>query len=364
MGNIFDSSSLVDRIFRIFSQKSYSEIADILGVSKGTIGGWRNGASIPRLPELEKICELSKTNWEWLISGRTADITAITYAYFPLYTKEGTIIRQENYNKSRVLAGIALAHKGFDNKTYKMATVASAGHLYYSKNKVAHNPEERFEILHAIRSSISDEPASELQLTIESCLNPSYLDDVYCESDIPDNILNQHFDLINMMYKDHQTIQHSYYIHKHELSEEALALPDISPEDFREIPFYGDEIAAGQPLEMRDSPEGIVIVHKDWCKQPENMVAVRVSSTGTSMEPTIPAGAIVTIDTTTREPKFLLGQAVAIYKNGDGATIKRLTQTTKGWCGVPDNRDPINQVIMIEEGDRIVGRVNSVHYAL
>ena len=115
---------------------------------------------------------------------------------------------------------------------------------------------------------------------------------------------------------------------------------------------------------MRDSPEGIVIVHKDWCKQPENMVAVRVSSTGTSMEPTIPAGAIVTIDTTTREPKSLLGQAVAIYKNGDGATIKRLTQTTKGWCGVPDNRDPIHQVIMIEEDDRIIGKVNSVHYAL
>ena len=143
-----------------------------------------------------------------------------------------------------------------------------------------------------------------------------------------------------------------------------LQLPGIAPEDFREIPFYPDEIAAGQPLEIRDAPEGIVIIHKNWCKQPEHMVAVRVSSTGTSMEPTIPAGAIVTIDTSMTAPKTLLGQTVAIYKKDDGATIKRLAQTTKGWCGIPDNRDPRHQVIMLEEGDRIIGKVNSVHYAL
>ena len=143
-----------------------------------------------------------------------------------------------------------------------------------------------------------------------------------------------------------------------------IEFPDLSPKDFREIPFYPDEIAAGQPLEVRDAPEGIVIIHKDWCKQPDKMVAVRVSSTGTSMEPTIPAGAIVTIDTTPIEPTLLLGKPVAIYKKDDGTTIKRLAQTTKGWCGIPDNRDPIHQVIMIEEGDRIIGKVNSVHYAL
>ena len=143
-----------------------------------------------------------------------------------------------------------------------------------------------------------------------------------------------------------------------------IDLPDIAPEDFQEIPFYPDEIAAGQPLEVRDAPEGIVIVHKDWCKQPEYTVAVRVSSTGTSMEPTIPAGAIVTIDTSPKDIETLLGKPVAIYKNGDGATIKRLTKTTKGWCGVPDNRAPSNEVIMIEEGDRIIGKVNSVHYTL
>ncbi len=147
-------------------------------------------------------------------------------------------------------------------------------------------------------------------------------------------------------------------------SVQPIKLPDITPEDFREIPFYPDEVAAGQPLEVRDSPEGIVIVHKDWCKQTKHMVAVRVSSTGTSMEPTIPAGAIVTIDTTPIEPKLLLGKPVAIYKKDDGTTIKRLAQTTKGWCGIPDNRDPIHQVIMIEDGDRIIGKVNSVHYAL
>ena len=143
-----------------------------------------------------------------------------------------------------------------------------------------------------------------------------------------------------------------------------LILPDTAPENFREIPLYPDEIAAGQPLEIRDQPEGIVVVHKDWCKQPEHMVAVRVSSTGESMQPTIPAGSIVTVDTTPTTPESLLGEVVAIQKHDDGATIKRLTKTSRGWCGVPDNRDPIHNVIIIEEGDRIIGKVTSVHYAL
>ena len=143
-----------------------------------------------------------------------------------------------------------------------------------------------------------------------------------------------------------------------------LILPDTAIDNFKEIPLYPDEIAAGQPLEIRDQPEGIVVIHKDWCKQPEHMVAVRVSSTGESMQPTIPAGAIVTIDTTPTTPEALLGEVVAIQKKDDGATIKRLTKTSRGLCGVPDNRDPIHDVIIIEEGDRIIGRVNSVHYVL
>ncbi len=145
---------------------------------------------------------------------------------------------------------------------------------------------------------------------------------------------------------------------------EAIPLPEIAPDDFCEIPFYPDEIAAGLPLNVRDNPEGIVIVHRDWCKQPEHMVAVRVSSTGTSMEPTIPAGAIVTIDISLNNPEKLLGQVIAIYKKDDGATIKRLSKTSHGWCGVPDNRDPQHSVIVIEEGDRIIGKVSSIHYAL
>ena len=34
------------------------------------------------------------------------------------------------------------------------------------------------------------------------------------------------------------------------------------------------------------------------------------------------------------------------------------------WCGVPNNRAPSHRVIMIEKGDRIIGKVNNVHYAL
>ena len=145
-----------------------------------------------------------------------------------------------------------------------------------------------------------------------------------------------------------------------------IELPEITNEDFREIPFYPDEIAAGRPLEMRDQPEGIVVVHRDWCKNPDKMVAVRVSKTGTSMEPTIPAGAIVTIDISKNIPEPLFGEVIVIYKKDDGCTLKRLGKTDKGWCGIPDNRSFEHNIVLIdfENNDRIVGKVNSVHYTL
>ena len=80
--------------------------------------------------------------------------------------------------------------------------------------------------------------------------------------------------------------------------------------------------------------------------------------------PTIPSGAIVTIDTSICIPEPLLGKVVAIYKKDDGATIKRLGRTDHGWCGIPDNRDPQYAIITINHGDRIIGKINSVHYAL
>lgn len=144
-----------------------------------------------------------------------------------------------------------------------------------------------------------------------------------------------------------------------EFSSDAMA-------DFYVLPLYSDEVAAGVPLEMRDTEiEGPAIIHRSWCPHPESTDYVRVSSTGTSMEPTIPAGAIVTIDRSQRQAELLVGRVVAIAKREGGVTLKRLQRGDRGgYVGVPDNITPENLPIPLEEGDRIVGLVQTVHSRL
>lgn len=133
--------------------------------------------------------------------------------------------------------------------------------------------------------------------------------------------------------------------------------------DFYVLPLYADEAAAGEPMEMRDTEiEGPAIIHRDWCPHPQETDYVRISRLGTSMEPTIPAGSIVTIDRSLTNPDLLAGKVVAIVKQGGGVTIKRLVRDERGmFVGQPDNPSEQNRPIRIEEGDRIVGKVTTVH---
>lgn len=136
--------------------------------------------------------------------------------------------------------------------------------------------------------------------------------------------------------------------------------------DFYVLPLYADEVAAGEPLEVRDTAvEGPAVIHRAWCPHPDKTDYVRVSSTGTSMEPTIPAGAIVTIDHTYTDPHMLVGKIVAIARREGGVTLKRLQRSERtGFVGVPDNPNHENLPIPLEEGDRIIGLVQTVHSRL
>ena len=83
--------------------------------------------------------------------------------------------------------------------------------------------------------------------------------------------------------------------------------PNLTPNDFYEIPYFPDGVAAGNPREMSDYPDGIVILHKDWCPHPRDTSAARLSNTAHSMEPTIMAGSIITVDHSITDPEALRG---------------------------------------------------------
>ena len=134
--------------------------------------------------------------------------------------------------------------------------------------------------------------------------------------------------------------------------------------DFFVLPLLRDAAAAGPGREIREEDiEGPAIIHRRWCPHPEQTDYVRVS--GDSMEPVIPDDAIVTIDKAQTDPEALLGRVVAVFiAQTRSVTIKRLQRddvNRNRYVAVPDNLTLDNRPHVLDPGDRIIGRVLSVH---
>lgn len=129
------------------------------------------------------------------------------------------------------------------------------------------------------------------------------------------------------------------------------------------IPVLRDAAAAGPGRVIKeDDVDGVGIIHRAWCPHPESTDYVRVK--GDSMAPTIPDGAMVTIDKSRTESSRLIGKVVAIWiADEDDVTIKRLMYDArkKRLKAVPDNITLDNLPFDLTERDRIVGEVQSVH---
>jgi SOS-response transcriptional repressor LexA len=124
------------------------------------------------------------------------------------------------------------------------------------------------------------------------------------------------------------------------------------------IPIARDPISAGSPREVREDPDGVAVICRDWAKNPQNFTVVRVK--GESMHPTIPDGSLVGIDHSRRDPRRLDGKVVAIRKNGE-ATIKRLLIVSDDLAlGMPDNKEEMDKTVVLqgeELNNAIIGKV-------
>lgn len=143
----------------------------------------------------------------------------------------------------------------------------------------------------------------------------------------------------------------------HVLSEREVA-------DFYVLPLLRDATAAGPGRRITEADiEGPAVIHKAWCPHPARTDYVRVK--GDSMEPGIRDGAIVTIDKTYTAAENMEGEVVAIYIAAtEEVTLRRLLRDDTNpsrLVGVPDNPGGPNRPHVVEEDDRLIGRVISVH---
>lgn len=120
--------------------------------------------------------------------------------------------------------------------------------------------------------------------------------------------------------------------------------------------FARSEICAGAglffdgPLDIADT----LVIPRAFVPNPESTVCVRVR--GESMRPTIPAGAVVGIDTSPGDLRSLDGCVVAVQSATEGAMLKRMLLFSGVWWFSSDN--PEFAPFRISEEWRVAGVVS------
>lgn len=97
----------------------------------------------------------------------------------------------------------------------------------------------------------------------------------------------------------------------------AVAIPLLN------VTAWGDRVAPPERIRLSEAEvESVLVAPLDWCPHPENMIAMHLA--GDSMEPVIPPGSIIFVDTATVE-RDRLNQKIAVVSHRDeGFKVARL----------------------------------------
>jgi transcriptional regulator with XRE-family HTH domain len=101
----------------------------------------------------------------------------------------------------------------------------------------------------------------------------------------------------------------------------AVAIPLLN------VTAWGDRVAPSQNVSLSQAEvESVLIAPIDWCPHPENMIAMHLA--GDSMDPVIPAGSIVFVDTGMTE-RDRLDQKLAVVMHRDlGFKVARIQRVS------------------------------------
>lgn len=96
----------------------------------------------------------------------------------------------------------------------------------------------------------------------------------------------------------------------------AVAIPLLN------VTAWGDRVAPPQNVSLSQAEvENVLVAPLDWCPHPENMIAMHL--TGDSMDPVIPDGSIVFVDTAVTEREQLQQKLAVIMHRDQGFKIAR-----------------------------------------
>ncbi len=344
MEKSFLNMTIGERIICLFDDTAYStqeKIGQLLGVSQDTVSMWKKGRQ-PSSQVLEEITKITSVDYNWLIDGKTSSASSLAYVFYPKLQGFGDgydFKLKEPYERARYFLGYALTHNHNKEET-DLALKAVAAFTQHSVEPESIHP-------HPIAIEEPDELGF-LEHISTLKIKKNYI-----------SAANNNFKILLKCYTAPNQIINKASLRNQHTGRYINDNLKKTHKDFYEIPYFPDGIAAGNPKEIKEHPDGVVILHKDWCSHPRETSAAKLAATAHSMEPTIMSGSIVTVDHSFTDPKDLIGEVVAIYKANDGVTVKRLQQIGESWVGMSDN--PSYPPIQIEEGDHIVGLVTTHH---
>ncbi len=365
------AKEMLDMIFFYFPGLTQKALAEFLGITESVVSGWRSEKSKPRIDQLTALAERLCVDINWLTSGKTSSIKVLSNILFPVTYYSYTIYLDMPYNFARKSCAYSIANITDDEK-FKVGITAIDAFMTMAQDE-QHPLNSTINFLDigaqgviglifkaAHLHDLPEKRLVEIGDYVKDVLKYYIQPEIY-ESKQIDNTTTIRNKIAHGKIVDPSIIKELVDTKLNDLMVSIgneLFSPQTS-QDFYEIPYFPDGIAAGNPKEIKDYPEEKVILHKDWCSHPDETSAAKLDDSAHSMEPTIMAGSIITVDHHLTNPEELDGEVVAIYKKDDGVTVKRLKKIGSRWCGIPDNSE--YDVVELEDGDRIVGLVTTHH---
>ena len=136
-------------------------------------------------------------------------------------------------------------------------------------------------------------------------------------SELPDPSLRQTLSSIQATLDDFNLITNKKVSQHLAGRGNAVAIPLMS------VTAFGDRVPPHENVRLSQAKvEDVLLAPLSWCPHPENMISVHVA--GDSMQPTIPSGSILFVDTAVTDRTHLNGKLVVVAHRDLGFKVARL----------------------------------------
>lgn len=134
---------LAKRLQQLFGFVIFSEISPKYGTTGKTFKGYLVGECEPSPSFLKLVCDNLRVDFEWLIAGKSLNIRALSYAFFPLH-EEQLSAAPFYYQKARLFSQELFHNRDFNRHDFKERCYEIIASLLFASSTTMFDPMQEY----------------------------------------------------------------------------------------------------------------------------------------------------------------------------------------------------------------------------